>query len=68
MQPINRMIGAVVHCVKCGTQGEGNCDCWEHCSCGWWADKGQPCRNPDTTRCSTKIKYGQKLRRVKSKE
>jgi len=44
--------------MKCGTQGIGNCDCYEKCSCGWFADKGQPCKNPTIKRCSTKIKYG----------
>jgi hypothetical protein len=33
------------------------CDCYERCSCGYTTDKGQPCRNPETTRCSTKLKY-----------
>jgi hypothetical protein len=55
--PINSMVDAVVSCVLCGTSGVGNCDCWEHCSCGWWARAGTPCRNPSTTRCSTKLKY-----------
>lgn len=56
-QPVNRMIDAVVKCVKCGTPGLGNCKCWEHCSCGWWSEMGKPCHNPATTRCSTKVKY-----------
>lgn len=50
---------AKFHCSKCGAEGIGTCDCWEHCSCGWWAEKGKPCGNPKTTRCSTKLKHKQ---------
>ena len=60
--PIKRMIDSAVSCGKCGTSGVGNCDCYEHCSCGYWAEKGKPCRNPTTTRCSTKVKYGSNAR------
>jgi hypothetical protein len=34
-----------------------NCACYVQCSCGWIADRGKPCNNPETTRCSTKLKY-----------
>lgn len=43
--------------MKCGTKGMWNCDCHVLCSCGWIADKGKPCANPETVRCSTKLKY-----------
>jgi hypothetical protein len=52
------MILKGVRCVKCGVQGVGNCTCWEQCSCGWTAEAGKPCGNPQTKDCSTKLKYG----------
>ena len=55
--PIDSMIDASVWCATCGTKGMFNCDCHVQCSCGWIASKGKPCRNPETTRCSTKLKY-----------
>lgn len=55
--PINSMIDAAMRCLKCGTQGMWNCDCHVQCSCGWIADKGQPCNNPETRYCSTKLRH-----------
>lgn len=58
MDGINRLIDAVMKCVKCGA-AVGKCDCWEKCSCGWSNSRGKFCRNPNTIRCSSKLKYGQ---------
>ena len=55
--PINQMIDAAMACMKCGTKGIGNCPCNVQCSCGWWAERGKPCGNPATARCSTKVRY-----------
>ncbi len=56
--PIDRLLDTVKFgCLICGAP-MGKCDCWEACSCGWTARKGKPCGNPNTTRCSTKVKYG----------
>lgn len=55
---LSHLIDAAVQCGKCGAQGLGSCDCWERCSCGWWPEKGQPCGNPETRACSSKVKYG----------
>jgi hypothetical protein len=63
--PINRMIDSAVRCVRCGTQGFMKCDCWERCSCGHFVEKGKPCRNLATQRCSTKIKYGKRKGKAK---
>lgn len=66
--PIDRLIGrSDLRCVKCGAS-KGECDCWESCSCGWTAEKGKPCRNPETKRCSTKLKYGKYNRSTKRYE
>jgi hypothetical protein len=65
MKPIEEMIDSVVKCLKCGAAGIGTCDCWEECSCGWYADKEKPCGNPNTSRCSTKVKYGKYNRKTK---
>ena len=54
-------------CTLCGA-GMGNCDCWEQCTCGWTAEKGKPCSNPKTARCSTKLKYGKYNRSTKRYE
>ena len=43
-------------------------DNFERCSCGWFAAKGQPCDNPEMSRCSTKIKYGKYNRKTKRYE
>jgi hypothetical protein len=43
-------------------------DNFERCSCGIFAAKGQPCSNPDTKRCSTKVIYGKYNRRTKRYE
>jgi hypothetical protein len=57
MTPIELLLSGVGwKCLACGSSA--GCDCWEKCSCGWTAEKGQMCRNPDTIRCSTKLKYG----------
>lgn len=48
-------------CAKCGSKT--GCSCWERCSCGWYAEKGKACTNPNTTRCSTKLKYERRKRR-----
>lgn len=53
---IAKMIDDVMCCLNCGAK-MGQCDCWERCSCGWFAEKGKPCRNPETTKCSTKLKF-----------
>lgn len=65
---LGEMIKRSVECVKCVAKGIGNCDCWERCSCGWFAEKGKPCRNPNTARCTTKLKYGQYNRKTKRYE
>lgn len=52
-----------LRCTKCG---ESKCDCWVRCSCGWYAEKHKPCRNPNTTRCSTKLMYGKRQRKGKN--
>lgn len=67
--PLEIMIDASdLTCTVCGEPKSAKCDCWEKCSCGWFARKGNPCRNPHTTRCSTKVKYGKYNRRTKSYE
>jgi len=43
-------------------------DNFERCSCGWFATKGQPCDNPEMSRCSTKVKYGKYNRKTKRYE
>lgn len=60
LSPIDRLIdSADLRCSICGAP-RGKCDCWEDCTCGWAARKGEQCGNPKTTRCSSKIKYGAK--------
>jgi hypothetical protein len=52
--PIQRLLDRVEwHCAICG---EVTCDCWQKCSCGWSHEKGQPCNNPKTSMCSSKLK------------
>jgi hypothetical protein len=66
--PIERLIdNAGLHCTICNAP-YGTCDCWVRCSCGWSARRGEPCRNPETARCSTKVKYGRYNRRTKRYE
>jgi hypothetical protein len=66
--PLESMIdSANLVCTKCGAKA-GLCDCWENCSCGYAAEKGKPCSNPRTAKCSTKVKYGQYNRRTKRYE
>lgn len=65
---INQMIDDAMVCAKCGTKGFLKCDCFEQCSCGWITDAGKPCDNPETTRCSTKVKYGTYNRKTKRYE
>lgn len=55
--PLNGMVDASVRCSKCGTPGMFQCGCYVQCSCGWIAERGKPCRNPETMDCSTKLKY-----------
>ena len=63
------MINAAdLRCTICGSPRSVGCDCWEKCSCGWFARKGEPCNNSVTTRCSTKLKYGKYNRRTKRYE
>ena len=63
--PIDKLLDAVdFRCTKCNAP-MGACDCWERCSCGWMAEKGTPCGNPKTGRCSTKVKYGKYNRKTK---
>jgi hypothetical protein len=50
--PIERMIDASMRCGKCGGKG---CDCYEVCSCGWYAEKGKPCDNPESRYCTSKV-------------
>jgi hypothetical protein len=50
----DRLITDLV-CTLCG---QPSCDCWERCTCGWTTERGTPCRNPNTTKCSTKQLYG----------
>jgi len=59
MNPVDSLIDSSVRCGRCGMPGVGTCYCWTRCSCGWWAEKGRPCRNPGTTRCSTKLRYAE---------
>lgn len=59
--PIERLVDASgMRCTKCEAPA-GTCVCWERCSCGWTAERGKPCRNPTTVRCSTKVKYGDQV-------
>lgn len=63
--PIERLIDASgMRCTICKA-AMGTCDCWEKCSCGWSALKGEVCHNPATRSCSTKVKYGKYNRRTK---
>lgn len=56
--PIDALLDTVEwRCSICRAKA-GTCDCWEKCSCGYLAQKGQPCSNPETARCSSKIQYG----------
>ena len=57
---LRRMINSTVRCTRCGAKGYGTCDCWRQCSCGWMAAKDEPCGNPKTTRCSSKLQFGEK--------
>lgn len=59
---------SMLKCTKCGQPG--NFGCWVRCSCGWSAEAGRPCGNPETTRCSTKVRFGfynRKTRRYEAK-
>ena len=53
---LNMLPDSIFKCGLCGA-AMGKCNCWEKCSCGWTARRGQPCNNPNTTKCSTKVKY-----------
>ncbi len=62
--PLEIMIDATtLSCTVCGAK-RGGCDCWERCSCGWYARRGMLCKNPETQRCSLKLKYGKWNRRT----
>lgn len=61
------MIFAAVKCVKCGEKLDV-CDCREKCSCNWMAERGTICNNPETIRCSLKLKYGKWNRRTRRYE
>ena len=63
---MERLIDAAVSCVTCGTKGMGNCDCQTRCTCGWWAEKGKPCRNPTTVLCSSKLLFYGSVRAAKA--
>jgi hypothetical protein len=62
---LNAAIDAAVSCTKCGTKGIGKCGCFERCSCGWLAERGKPCGNPQTRACDTRLRYGKYNRRTK---
>lgn len=66
--PIEQMINASVSCGKCGTKGFMVCDCYAKCSCGYLHEKGKPCANPETRRCSSKVQFGKYNRRTKRYE
>lgn len=67
--PLDRLIDQCnLRCTKCGAPKAIGCYCWEECSCGWTAEKGKPCRNPNTAHCSTKVKYGKYNRKTKRYE
>ena len=68
MSGLSRAIDAVMSCLKCGALGVDTCACWEKCSCGWRNSPGEFCRNPETQRCSSKMKYGVYNRRTKQRE
>lgn len=67
-EPIDRMIDESVTCSKCGAKGFMNCDCWEKCSCDYIAERGKPCTNPETARCTTKVMYGRYSRKTRRYE
>jgi hypothetical protein len=47
--PIDRLFDqAKMVCTVCGA-GQGKCDCWTECACGWSYRKGESCRNVDCT-------------------
>ena len=51
--------GVVFTCTLCDrVKGDPACQCWEKCSCGWSAMRGEFCDNPKTKRCSLKLKNG----------
>lgn len=44
--PIEKLVLGSVGCVKCGA-AYGKCDCWYQCKCGWLAERGCKCSNPN---------------------
>lgn len=65
MNPIDYLLSKVeFKCGKCGAK-MGSCDCWERCSCGWQAEKGRMCGNPETKSCTSRVKHGKYNRRTK---
>lgn len=62
--PIDTMIDDCgLRCTKCL---QSKCNCWEQCSCGWSAERGTVCTNPNTRACSLKVKYGKYNRKTKA--
>lgn len=59
--------GVKFYCTMCNS-AMGACDCWETCSCWITNLRGEFCRNPETTRCSSKLKYGKYNRKTKRYE
>lgn len=58
MKPIEIMLDKSVSCLKCGTKGYMNCDCYIECYCGWLYDRVGSCSNP---------KHNNKVRKLKQK-
>lgn len=48
---------AKMRCTICEQPTLECLKCWEQCSCGWSALRGFQCNNPDSKKCSTKVKY-----------
>lgn len=63
MSILDLLNGASMRCARCKAELPSGgdieaCGCWEKCSCGWTAEAGKQCTNPNTIRCTTKLKYG----------
>ena len=61
--PLEALIDAACTCQTCGLppplrvgDNVGRCRCWECCSCGWFIKPGGYCRNPETRRCTGKLR------------
>ncbi|GJE57303.1 hypothetical protein [Methylobacterium thuringiense] len=47
LRPIDRLFDqADLRCAVCSTSTRVGCDCHTKCQCGWFARKGEACRNP----------------------